>query len=107
MRRQGRLSWRTDSAGRVLERLAGLEKVIPPDTVRQALHATQRRNDRACPLSHEVMLWVVLGMGIFTDLPLRGDKTEGTKGRATQAIFSDKVMEERSVGEPTATQATP
>jgi len=71
MPHQGRLLWPTDAAGRVLDRLAGLEKVIPPDAVRQALHATQRLNRRACPLSHEVMLWVVLAMGVFTDLPLR------------------------------------
>jgi hypothetical protein len=71
MTKQGRLGWPTDSDGRVLDRLAGLEKVIPPQLLRQALHATQRFNRRNCPLSHKVMLWVVLAMGIFTDLPIR------------------------------------
>lgn len=71
MPHQGRSLWPTGSDGRVLDRLAGLEKVIPPQLVRQALHATQRFNGRSCRLSHEVMLWVVLAMGIFTDLPIR------------------------------------
>jgi hypothetical protein len=68
---QGCPSWTTDEAGRVLDRLAGLEKVISPQVVRQVLQATGRQNRRACRLSHEVMLWVVLAMGLFTDLPIR------------------------------------
>jgi hypothetical protein len=60
-----------DAAGRVLDRLAGLEKVIPPAAIRQALLATGRVNRRACPLSYEVICWVVLAMGLFTDLPIR------------------------------------
>src|SRR5215210_3801940 len=60
-----------DAAGRVLDRLAGLEKVIPPEAIRQALRATGRVNRRACPLSYEVICWVVLAMGLFTDLPIR------------------------------------
>lgn len=71
MRHQGHWGWPTDADGRVLDRLAGLEKIIPPQRLRQALQASQRFNRRACPLSHEVMLWVVLAMGIFTDLPIR------------------------------------
>ena len=70
MRRE---SWElpADAAGRVLDRLAGLEKVIPPEAIRQALLATGRVNRRACPLSYEVICWVVLAMGLFTDLPIR------------------------------------
>ncbi len=71
MAHQECLWWPTDDDGRVLDRLAGLEKVIPPQQLRQALQVTQRINRRLCPLSHEVMLWVVLAMGIFTDLPIR------------------------------------
>src|SRR3954453_10820186 len=68
-----RKSWElpADAPGRVLDRLAGLEKVIPPEAIRQALHATGRVNRRACPLSYEVICWVVLAMGLFTDLPIR------------------------------------
>lgn len=54
----------------MLDRLTGLAQVIPPDWVRQALHQTNRVNPRDCCLTHEVTCWLVLGMGLFTDLPL-------------------------------------
>lgn len=60
-----------DESGRILDRLAGLEKLIPPETVRQALAATGRTNPRRCQLTHEVVCWVVLAMGILTELPIR------------------------------------
>src|SRR5271157_4853515 len=60
-----------DSAGRILDRLAGLEQVISPAEIQQALTATGRVNSRRCRLTHEVVLWVVLAMGILTDLPIR------------------------------------
>jgi hypothetical protein len=68
---QGHCILPADQAGRVLDRLAGLEQVIPPDRIRQALEATGRVDARACLLTHEVVLWVVLAMGIFTDVPIR------------------------------------
>ena len=68
---QGRCSLPADDAGRVLDRLAGLEQVIRPENIRQALDATGRVNSRKCMLTHEVILWVVLAMGLFTDLPIR------------------------------------
>jgi hypothetical protein len=51
--------------------LAGLEQVIDSQTVRQVLSETGRVNPRACELTHEVIMWVVLAMGIFTNLPIR------------------------------------
>jgi hypothetical protein len=60
-----------DDTGRILDRLAGLEQVIPPEAVRQALHDTGRVNPRSCKLTHEVICWVVLAMGILTELPIR------------------------------------
>src|SRR6516225_6129633 len=60
-----------DASGRILDRLTGLEQVIPPAAVRQALHDTGRINPRSCKLTHEVICWVVLAMGILTDLPIR------------------------------------
>jgi transposase IS4-like protein/DDE family transposase len=60
-----------DDAGRVLDRLAGLEQVIRPEDVQQALTATGRVNSRRCRLTHEIVLWVVLAMGLLTDLPIR------------------------------------
>ncbi len=71
MLQQGCCSLPADENGRVLDRLAGLEQVIPPEAIRQAVVATGRRNGRPSPLSHEVTLWVVLAMGALTDLPIR------------------------------------
>lgn len=68
---QGVCSLSADEAGRLLDRLAGLEQVIDPEDIRQALEATGRKTSRRCRLTHEVMMWVVLAMGIFTDLPIR------------------------------------
>ena len=51
--------------------MAGWEGVISPDVVREVLGATGRVNERDCRLTHEVMLWVVVGMGVLTDMPLR------------------------------------
>lgn len=58
-------------SGRVCDRLAGLEQVIGSATVRQVLLETGRVNQRACKLTHEVMLWVILAMGMFTNVPIR------------------------------------
>jgi len=71
MTRQGRCVLAADESGRILDRLAGLEQVITPTVVRQVLEETGRTNVRTCKLTHEVMLWVVLAMGIFTNLPVR------------------------------------
>ena len=71
MLEQGRSTLAAGEAGWILDRLAGLEKVIPAELVRQVLHATQRVNGRACELTHEVMLWVVLAMGLLTHMPIR------------------------------------
>ncbi len=71
MRQQGCCTLPPDESGWVLDRLAGLEKVIPVEVIRQALEATGRINVRACKLTHEVMMGVVLAMGLFTHLPIR------------------------------------
>src|SRR4051812_6384280 len=68
---QGCSTFSTDQAGRILDRLAGLEKVIKPSLIQQALLASDRVNRHRCKLNNEVMLWVVLAMGLFTHLPIR------------------------------------
>ena len=68
---QGQCTLPPDDAGRILDRLAGLEQVIPAEAVRQALQASGRINPRSCKLTHEVVCWVVLAMGLLTDLPIR------------------------------------
>src|SRR6266852_4653351 len=71
MRQQGCCTLPVDESGRVLDRLAGLEKVIPPEALQQALMPTGRINPRACKLTHEVMMGVLLGMGLLTHLSIR------------------------------------
>lgn len=71
MEAQRRSTLARGEEGRILDRLAGLETVISPELVRQALQASGRVNGRACELTHEVMFWVVLAMGLLTDLPIR------------------------------------
>src|SRR5579863_9102382 len=71
MREQGCSTLTPGMGGRILDRLIGLEKVVPQEFIRQALAATGRVNGRACQLTHEVMLRVVLAMGLLTDLPIR------------------------------------
>lgn len=54
-----------------LDRLIGLTQVIPALAVQQALLDTDRIDSRACRLSYEVTTWVLLAMGLLTDLPIR------------------------------------
>jgi len=59
------------AAGRVLDRVLLLEQVIGPEGVRQALADTGCFDGRRCYLTREVIFWVVLAMGLLTDLPIR------------------------------------
>jgi hypothetical protein len=68
---QGHCTLPADASGQVLDRIAGLVQVIRPEDLRQALAATGRVDSRPCPLTHEVVLWIVLAMGLFTDVPIR------------------------------------
>ncbi len=68
---QGQCTLSADEIGRVLDRLAGLEHVIRPEQIQQALAATHRVDSRRCRLTHEVVLWIVLAMALFTDVPIR------------------------------------
>lgn len=71
MPQQGRCLLPTDEASRILDRLTGVEKVISPALIRQVLDETKKVNERSCLLTHEVMLWVVLAMGLLTHMPIR------------------------------------
>lgn len=84
MREQGRSTLSATDEGRILDRLAGLEKVISPEVVRQVLADTNRVNGRACPLTHEVMLWGGVAMGILTHLPIRQVFRHARKLRAEE-----------------------
>ena len=110
---QGCGLWPTDTCGRVWDRLAGLEQVISPELVRQCLMETDRGDQRRCRLNHEVMLWVVVGMGLFTDVPIRqvfkrsrfaisGEQTPSRsalcQGRQRLGIAPVRRLHERTVG---------
>lgn len=71
MRLQGCGRLPMEGTGDTMDRLTGLYQVIRPEHVQKALEATGRFNPRECCLTHEVMMWVVLAMGILTDLPIR------------------------------------
>jgi hypothetical protein len=71
MRPQGWCAAPTPDVFAVVDRLAGLSKVIPASVMEQALLDAGKAEQRACRLSHRVMLWVVLAMGVLTDLPIR------------------------------------
>jgi hypothetical protein len=58
-------------AKRVLDRLLLLEQVIPRGEVLQVLHDTGCLDARRCTLTFEVTCWLVLAMGILTEMPLR------------------------------------
>jgi len=71
MEEQGRSTLSAAESGHILDRLAGLEKIVSLERVREVLEACGKVNKSACMLTHEVMLWVVLGMGLLTHLPIR------------------------------------
>src|SRR5436305_13704171 len=58
-------------AQRVFDRLLLLEQVIPKGDVLQVLADTGCLVSRRCTLIFEVTCWLVLAMGILTDLPVR------------------------------------
>jgi hypothetical protein len=58
-------------AERILDRLSGLEEVISQARIEQVVREAGLKQGRSCPLTYEVLLWVVLAMGIFTDSPVR------------------------------------
>lgn len=75
-----------------LQRLAGLQQFIGPDGLRQVLRETGRRNRSHCRLTHEVMLWVVLAMGLLTDLPLREVFRHAARLRPGQRLFGRAAL---------------
>ena len=71
MSEQGSSSLSQSVSGHILDRLAALEKIVSHDMVADILQQCAKVNGRACQLTHEVMMWVVLGMGLLTHLPIR------------------------------------
>ena len=54
-----------------LDRLAGLSHVISQEDIEQSLAEAGVIQRRKCPLSVSVLMWIVLAMGVFTDVPIR------------------------------------
>ena len=71
MTRQGHCLDATQAPVNILDRLEGLSKVVPPEVMEQALSEPGMSGQRSCKLSHRVMLWIVLAMGLLTRLPIR------------------------------------
>lgn len=109
------------SAEDICDRLAGLTEIIQPEQIQQALLQAGKVNQRRCCLSHEVTLWVVLAMGVLTDLPIRQvfkacrrfRKGEGTPLRsslcqARQRLGVEPLRQlQAAVARPLATPTTP
>ena len=105
----------------ILDRLAGLAKVIPESIMEQALIDSGRNHQRACRLCHRSMLWVVLAMGLLTHLPIRqvykharkmreGEKTPARSNlcEARQRLGVEPVRRVFDlVAKPLATPTTP
>lgn len=118
---QGSSTFSVDDSGWCLDRLAGLQSVVTPERIRQALAMTGRVNERSCRLTHEVMLWVVIAIGLFTDAPIRqvfkacrrGREGEATPGRsslceARQRLGVEPVKQlHADIVRPLATVETP
>ena len=74
----------------------GFEQVVPPEVMEQALSETGMSGQRSCKLSHRVMLWIVLTMGLLTHLPIRqvfkhGAECGPTKRRLRAATSARRV----------------
>ena len=108
-------------SGRIVDRLAGLEEIIAPELVAAALQATGKQSTRRCGLSNEIMVWVVLAMGLFTEMPIRqvfkasrrlrmGEQSPARSSLcvARQRLGSEPLAELfRLVVKPIATEQTP
>jgi hypothetical protein len=104
-----------------LDRIAGLEKIISADDIAMALDASSKGDARKCLYPNRVMMWVVLAMGLFTDLPIRqvykacrrirkGEPLplRSTLCEARQRLGSQPLVDlHRIVVSPLATQDTP
>ena len=72
----------SESNRRFLDRIAGLEKIIPPELIQRALAMTGKQTQRACTLSNEVRVQILLALGLFTDLPIRMVYQAWSSGRS-------------------------
>ena len=118
---QGRSRLSANQNGRILDRLEGLEKIVLPELVEQALVATDKKSKRQLTLCNEIMIWVVLAMGLFTEMPIRQvfkacrrlRKGEESPARSSLCVARQRLGSEplaelhRLLVKPMATEQTP
>lgn len=68
---QGSSTLSSDEHGVILDKIAGLEKIISDEMLCQTLEHCGKVNGRLCPLSHDVMFRVVIAIGLFPHLAIR------------------------------------
>ena len=54
------------------DRLVGWESCISPELIEQVVRESGRVSGRKCRLNASFTLWLVLAMGLLTDVPIRG-----------------------------------
>jgi transposase IS4-like protein/DDE family transposase len=121
MNEQGCSRLAPDESGRILDRMSGLEKIISPQVIAAVLAACGKQSRHRCTLTSEVMMWVVLGMGLFTEMPIKqvfrharrlreGEKTPARSSLcvARQRLGSEPLRQlHRAIVRPMATENTP
>ena len=110
-----------DDADFILDRLQGLEKIVTEEVMDRVLADCGLDRQKACRLSHRVMLRVVLALGVMTHLSIRmvfrharrvrddeATPPRNSLGDARHRLGSDPVrlLHERVV-RPLATPETP
>lgn len=68
---QGSSTLSSDEHGVILDKIAGLEKIISDVMLCLTLDHCGKVNGRLCPLSHGVMLRIVIALGMFPHLAIR------------------------------------
>ena len=119
MSEQGSSRLCRNESGLILDRMSGLRKMISPELINDVLHACGKKNNQ-CTLTHEVMMWVVLAMGLFTHLPIRQvfrqtrckRENEPTPARSSLCVARQRLGSEplkqlyRRIVRPLATEQT-
>lgn len=68
---QGSSTLSSDEHGVILDKIAGLEKIISDELLCGTLEHCGKVNGRLCSLSHDVMLRIVIAIGLFPHLAIR------------------------------------
>src|SRR5579859_4772193 len=64
--------WRNltyEEQGVSLNRIEALQTLVPDQVVLQAIAKCHNGRSRSCPLTQRVLVWVILAMGLFKEMP--------------------------------------